>query len=254
VEEEVTACFWLCIFCWEAKKKSSHLKLRRKAVNHIEKNLSDFEGALEYEKQSLEYIKKMKKSGTYGGHPEIKAMAFLLNRTIAIYESKYDESREVVGFDYKAHETVPNPTNNPILLCHFPEIHYQAIVPLNIDINLNQSSFERSKNLIKENSKLSTQTSIQFKPQVIAKKEEGQVYPKKTQDSDFYNDVFQYFIPGKKDIPSALIGKGEEFWRKRSKWKACVENNFSLIPILIELCKKKNLGIIVCHQIIYAKA
>ena len=87
----------------------------------------------------------MRKSGTYGGHPEIKAMAFILNRTIAIYESKYNESREVVGFYYKAHETVPNPTNNPILLCYFPEVHYQAIVPLKIDINLNQSSSKSPK-------------------------------------------------------------------------------------------------------------
>jgi len=104
-------------------KESSHLKLR-KVVTHIEKNLSNFQGELEYERALTEYVNRMKKSGQWAGHPEIKAMAYILNRTIAIYESKYDEFGEVVGFAYKHHESVDNPMSNPILLLHISETHY----------------------------------------------------------------------------------------------------------------------------------
>ena len=238
-------CLFLSIYyLLGSPKKSSHLKLRKAACDYIQKHIEDFAGALEYEKDPQEYLKEMRKPGIWGGHPEIKALAIILKRNILIYEYKYSKSKKCSGFCLKSTVRSTVSKGAPLLLRHIPETHYQAIVPTErIKIELNK---EPTINKIKTQDRPSLNTHnatpYRFDPQVVAKKEAYQLYPKKNQGSDFYNDVHKYFESGKTYEPPALKGKGEKFWRKRSKWKPSCEKNYAYDSKLMRILQKEEVG------------
>lgn len=154
-------CLFLLIsFLLGKKKGNGHKSLRKKTCDYIEKNICQFEGSLEYENNPQEYITKMRRSGVWGGHPEIKALAKILKRSIHIYESKFSKSRKLIGFQLKAQEDIINITEAPLLLHHIHETHYQVIIPHEkIEIKLKSKPAETNSNKIsKENSKPQSST------------------------------------------------------------------------------------------------
>ena len=221
-------CLFLSIsFLLGNKKGTSHTSIRKKACDYIEKKLCDFEGSLEYSSNPQEYLKKMRKSGVWGGHPEIKALATIVKRNIQIFESKFSSSGRHTGFQFKAQENVSKPTGAPLLLHHIPETHYQAIILYEkIEIKLDKRSSEKNSKQSSQDISRNLSNSPQFDPSIIVKREKEQRYPKRSQVCDLYNDVLQYFKSEKVDLPQTLNGKGEAFWRKRYKWKAVCEKNY----------------------------
>jgi len=212
-------CFFLSIaFLLGNSKGNSHTQLRKRTCDFMEKNINRFSGSFEYDLNPTEYITNMRKLGIDAGHPEIKALSFVLKRTIKIYESRFLNGRSI-GFQFKAKEFYKS-KYPALLIRHIPEIHYQAIVTKKIEINLNKKTNikERENTTFNQNQELS-QENIDFKLSEIPKRKKGENYLVINKCQNLYEDISKYYETDQKYIPAHLETKGKAFCKLRGKFK-----------------------------------
>ena len=98
-------CFFLVIsHLLGPNANYNHKKLRKDTCDYIEKYLLEDHCGFIYDQHPKEHINKMRKSGTWATHVEIRAISNMLKRTIHIYEPKfsmYDGVEKLVGYTKK---------------------------------------------------------------------------------------------------------------------------------------------------------
>ena len=88
-------CFFRAVSDQLNKHERNHLKLRTAAVNHIAINRDYFSAFLTSDNNNMEqYIRRMKRDGTYADHLAIKATSVVIRRNIVIH--RYDDIPSLV--------------------------------------------------------------------------------------------------------------------------------------------------------------
>ena len=191
-------CLFLSI-CFQIgqSKPRDHLKLRQETCDYMQDHLNDYARVFEYVNDPSEYIDNVRKSGEWGGHPEINALSKILERTIRIYESRHS-GKKLLGFILKTQEINDVLQHDPILLHHIPEYHYQAITPqetilVEIDTkksNRKDSNENKDENRDMDQHQKDTLEEISpespFDAKIVAKRQVNQKYPLRAQFCDFY--------------------------------------------------------------------
>jgi hypothetical protein len=68
-------CLFSAIAAGIANDKTQHMLFRQKACDFLQDHREDFENRIDWNGPYEEYIRKMRESGTFGGEPELIALA-----------------------------------------------------------------------------------------------------------------------------------------------------------------------------------